>query len=73
LAATTVLRLCLSEVSVKVRTGPPNDDPEDLELPYWAGVLPLVTAPGVPQPDGDLPATIAVPEHVSAWTRPRTS
>jgi nitroimidazol reductase NimA-like FMN-containing flavoprotein (pyridoxamine 5'-phosphate oxidase superfamily) len=73
LAATTVLRLRLSEVSVKVRTGPPNDDPEDLALPYWAGVLPLVIAPGAQQADGDLPATIAVPEHVSAWMRPRTS
>jgi len=73
LAATTVLRLRLSEVSVKVRTGPPNDDAEDLALPYWAGVLPLVTARGAPQPDGELPATIAVPEHVSAWRRPRTS
>ena len=72
LAATTVLRLRLGEVSVKVRTGPPNDDAEDLALPYWAGVLPLVTAPGAPQPDGELPATIAVPEHVSAWRRPRT-
>ena len=37
LAATTVLRLDLHEVSVKVRTGPPDDDPEDLGLSYWAG------------------------------------
>ena len=34
LAATTVLRLDLHEVSVKVRTGPPDDDPEDLGLSY---------------------------------------
>jgi hypothetical protein len=73
LAATTVLRLDLHEVSVKVRTGPPDDDPEDLGLPYWAGVLPLVTGPGTPQPNDDLSDGVAVPEHVTAWRRPRTS
>jgi uncharacterized protein len=70
LAATTVLRLDLHEVSVKVRNGPAIDDPEDLGLPYWAGVLPLVTSPGTPQPNDDLPDGVAVPEHVSAWKRP---
>ena len=59
-------------MSVKVRTGPPNDDPEDLGLPYWAGVLPLVTGPGTPQPNDDLPDRVTVPEHVTAWKRPRT-
>lgn len=70
LAATTVLRLDLREVSVKVRTGGPEDDPEDLGLAYWAGVLPLITSPGTPQPSADLPDGVAVPEHISAWKRP---
>jgi hypothetical protein len=70
LAATTVLRLDLHEVSAKVRSGPPDDDPEDLGLPYWAGVLPLITSPGTPQPDDDLTDGVAVPSHVSAWKRP---
>lgn len=69
LAATTVLRLLLDEVSVKVRSGPPLDDAEDLELPYWAGVLPLTTLAGVPEPAPELPATMAVPAHVSGWSR----
>jgi hypothetical protein len=60
-------------VSVKVRSGPPNDDAEDLALPYWAGVLPLTTNPGAPQPDRDLPDNVALPEHVTAWKRPGTS
>lgn len=71
LAATTVLRLDLREVSVKVRTGGPSDDPEDLGLAYWAGVLPLVTGPGTPQPDVALPAGVEVPHYVTAWRRPR--
>ncbi len=37
LAATTVLRLPLAEVSVKVRTGPPVDEPEDLAAPLLGG------------------------------------
>jgi uncharacterized protein len=72
LAATTVLRLDLHEVSVKVRTGPPIDDPEDRGLPYWAGVLPLVTGAGTPQPSKDLSDGVAVPEHITAWKRPPT-
>lgn len=72
LAATTVLRLDLHEVSVKVRSGPPNDDAEDLALPYWAGVLPLSITPGAPHPDPDLPDDAAAPEHVTAWKRPAT-
>jgi nitroimidazol reductase NimA-like FMN-containing flavoprotein (pyridoxamine 5'-phosphate oxidase superfamily) len=71
LAATTVLRLNLREVSVKVRTGGPSDDPEDLELPYWAGVLPVVTGHGIPQPAVDLPAGLEIPEYVTGWSRPR--
>lgn len=70
LAATTVLRLPLAEVSVKVRSGPPLDEPEDLGLPVWAGVLPLATVAGEPVPDPALPAGTPVPEHVRSWTRP---
>lgn len=73
LAATAVLRLDLTEVSLKVRTGGPNDDPEDQDLPYWAGVLPLSTAAGEPEPALDLRAGIEVPAHVDGWARPAAS
>ena len=36
------------EVSAKVRTGGPNDEPEDLSLPHWAGVVPLRKGYGRP-------------------------
>jgi hypothetical protein len=60
----------LDEVSVKVRGGPPHDEPDDLDLPHWAGVLPLTTVPGAPAPAPDLTAGVAVPEHVAGWARP---
>ncbi|MBS0364344.1 MAG: pyridoxamine 5'-phosphate oxidase family protein [Proteobacteria bacterium] len=38
---TLVLELPLTEVSAKVRTGPPVDDEEDYALPVWAGIVPV--------------------------------
>jgi hypothetical protein len=38
-------------VSAKVRTGGPLDEPEDLDLPVWAGVVPLTIEQGEPVPD----------------------
>ena len=39
LAATAVLALDLAEVSAKIRSGPVQDEPEDLALAWWAGVV----------------------------------
>ncbi len=41
LKATWILSLPIEEASAKVRSGPPEDEPEDLELPVWAGVVPV--------------------------------
>lgn len=46
LRATMVLRLPIEEGSAKVRTGGPIDDPDDLDLPVWSGVVPLRLTPG---------------------------
>jgi nitroimidazol reductase NimA-like FMN-containing flavoprotein (pyridoxamine 5'-phosphate oxidase superfamily) len=51
LAETAMLALTLREVSVKARVGGVIDDEEDLDLPHWAGVVPLRLTPGQPQPD----------------------
>lgn len=71
LAATAVLRLPLAEVSVKRREGGPQDDPRDLGLPFWAGVLPLALTPGNPQPATDLDPGVPVPSQVGAWLADR--
>jgi uncharacterized protein len=41
LKATWILSVPLDEASAKIRTGPPEDEPEDLDLPVWAGVVPI--------------------------------
>ena len=41
LKATSILKLALTEVSAKVRTGGVEDDAADYTFPVWAGVIPL--------------------------------
>ena len=52
LRATSVLQLPIDHASAKIRTGPPKDDPQDLDLPVWAGVLPVQSTFGEVIPDG---------------------
>ncbi|MFG3549072.1 pyridoxamine 5'-phosphate oxidase family protein [Streptomyces sp. NPDC047725] len=66
LAATAVIRLDLDEVSAKLRTGGVNDEPEDLALPHWAGLVPLRKGYGTPVPDPDLPSGTDLPGYLSA-------
>jgi nitroimidazol reductase NimA-like FMN-containing flavoprotein (pyridoxamine 5'-phosphate oxidase superfamily) len=66
LAATAVIRLDLTEVSAKIRTGGPNDDAEDLGLPHWAGVVPVARTYGAPVPAADLAPGIAAPDYLAA-------
>ncbi|MFD8379968.1 pyridoxamine 5'-phosphate oxidase family protein [Streptomyces sp. NPDC059679] len=65
LAATAVLRLDLAEVSAKIRTGGPNDEPEDLALPHWSGVLPVARTYGAPVPADDLTPDTPVPGYLT--------
>lgn len=65
LAATAVLRLELDEVSAKVRTGGPNDEPEDASLPYWTGVVPVTRGYGAPVPADDLDPSVGLPRYLS--------
>ncbi|MFC8537920.1 pyridoxamine 5'-phosphate oxidase family protein [Streptomyces sp. NPDC057249] len=66
LAATAVIRLDLREVSAKIRTGGPNDDPRDVGLPHWAGVVPVAPARATPVPADDLDPSIELPAYLTA-------
>jgi nitroimidazol reductase NimA-like FMN-containing flavoprotein (pyridoxamine 5'-phosphate oxidase superfamily) len=71
LRQTLVVRVPLEEASAKIRTGPPKDEPEDLELPVWAGVLPYRSHAGTPEPDPTLPPSVPAPSYVTEYRRPR--
>jgi uncharacterized protein len=68
LAATLVLTLPLAEWSVKVSDGPPDDAEDDLDLPVWAGVLPLHERYGDASPAPDLRPGLELPGYVRDWT-----
>ena len=65
LAATMVLALPLTEVSVKVSDAPPDDFTEDLDFPVWAGVVPLRTVTGTPVPAPDLRFDLPAPQSAA--------
>jgi hypothetical protein len=69
LRATIVLALPLDEASVKVRTGGPVDDDDDMDLPVWAGVVPLSQVAGTPVADPAMPPGLPVPAYASGYRR----
>lgn len=68
--ATTVLAMPIAEASAKIRAGAPKDDEEDYDLPIWAGVVPLATVAGAPEPCDRLQPRVPAPGYVEGWTKP---
>lgn len=62
--ATIIVEFPLTETSVKIRSGPHDDRPEDLALPIWAGVLPLTKVALDPIAGDENAEKIAVPQSV---------
>lgn len=69
LNATSVIEIPITEASAKIRKGDPKDDSGDYDLPIWAGVLPIETAYGVPEPDSLLGDGIDLPEYLKRFTK----
>jgi hypothetical protein len=63
---TLILAMPIVEASAKVRTGPPIDEEDDLELGVWAGTLPLRLVVGSARPAPDLRDGIEVPSYIPA-------
>jgi nitroimidazol reductase NimA-like FMN-containing flavoprotein (pyridoxamine 5'-phosphate oxidase superfamily) len=72
LAATTVLVMPLTECSVKISTGGPEDPAADLDEPVWAGVVPIEHRWGAPVTAADLRFQLAPPTYVADWPGGRT-
>lgn len=66
---TLMLGIGLDESSAKIRTGPPKDEEADLDLPVWAGILPIGHRPGIPEPAPDLLPEIEIPQYVRVYRR----
>jgi len=67
--ATLVVSLSLSESSVKISNGPPDDVTSDVDRPVWAGVVPITEVFGAPVDAPDLLPGLTVPDYVQKWTR----
>jgi nitroimidazol reductase NimA-like FMN-containing flavoprotein (pyridoxamine 5'-phosphate oxidase superfamily) len=79
LKATAVAAIPLASAAAKVRSGPPQDEGDDLALPVWAGVLPLRQVAGDPLADlagvGGLPLPAYLGEYLAkhqdaSWQAP---
>lgn len=66
---TAVFAVELDEMSAKMRTGGPHDDPEDLDAEAWAGVVPMRLVAGTPQPDPDLRDDAKLPDYLDPYQR----
>ncbi len=69
MAQTTVIEVELDEVSAKVRSGGPEDDPSDLEEEVWAGVIPMSLDIGAAIPAPELREGVALPDYLDPYRR----
>lgn len=64
LRATTVLQVSLDHAVAKIRAAGVNDDAADLDLPVWAGVVPMGTVYGDPVAAPDVAEGVEAPASV---------
>jgi hypothetical protein len=72
LKATVILSLEIAEASVKLRSGPPDDDgSDDALLDVWAGEIPFMTGYAAPVPSPGLREGIPLAPSVDALLQDR--
>ena len=69
LKATSILKLPLTEVSAKIRSGPVIDDEEDYALQVWAGIVPLHLQAQAPIRDERCDPAIPTPVYAANYKR----
>jgi nitroimidazol reductase NimA-like FMN-containing flavoprotein (pyridoxamine 5'-phosphate oxidase superfamily) len=62
-AATMIVELSLERFSAKSRSGDPIDEDSDLDLPIWAGILPMSTHKGQAQTAANA-SHLPIPPHI---------
>lgn len=64
LAATIIIELDLNETSVKISKNEVDDPEEDMNLGYWAGIVPFRTVIDQPLPADDESKALPIPESI---------
>lgn len=65
--ATAVMAIEMTDASAKIRAEGANDEPEDMDLDVWAGVLPLHVNFGEARPNEDCKPGLPVPDSVNQF------
>ena len=66
---TGVIELAIESASAKISAGPPDDEPEDYDIPIWAGVLPVTTTVGEKVDDDRLLPGVTASDAVLAMQK----
>jgi nitroimidazol reductase NimA-like FMN-containing flavoprotein (pyridoxamine 5'-phosphate oxidase superfamily) len=64
---TLVVEFTIETASAKIRDTGVQDEPEDYDLPIWAGIIPVKQIVEAPISDTQLQEGIEVPEHITAY------
>ena len=56
-------------MSAKIRTGHPNDEDEDYNLPVWAGVIPILRQFGEPITDPKMRYPTPTPDYAKNYQK----
>jgi hypothetical protein len=71
-AATLILSLSLAEASVKVSVNEVDDPPEDMDLGFWSGTIPLTSIAGEAIPVDPESESLPVPESIQRFISRRS-
>ena len=63
------LPMKIEKFSAKIILGPPRDNPGDLRLPQWFGVIPTSTEAGVPISSSQDSGIIKLPDYLKRTLR----
>jgi nitroimidazol reductase NimA-like FMN-containing flavoprotein (pyridoxamine 5'-phosphate oxidase superfamily) len=64
---TRIIAIDIEQASAKISDDMPEDDEADMDLDFWAGVIPVSIVAGTPEPDPQLRADIAVPGYIKGY------
>lgn len=64
---TIVVEFTITSASAKIRAEGVNDEPEDYDLPYWAGIIPVKQVLEAPISDKGYPSSIDIPQHIKTY------